>query len=695
MKNRNSLPTRTGLSSWTGCRRLALGFAFLAAVPWAGNDSWVSCAHGQTAEGRQVRSPSLFPQETQGYACIHHLPAMVEKWNQTEYGKLSQLGGMKKFWEEQRQEIESRLIDAGWQLHLRPQDIYDVTSGEVGIAWLERANPKKPFSVGVAMVVAGREAAASSLLEKIDSELKVKKATTKAVTVAGVTATLYSIPRKANEGLPIETIFARVDDWLFAADETQTLEFMIQSHRSATTKSLVTSEVFQSAFEKLPAAGDQVDFEYFVRPLGFAKVMRAMGKPSGGPKTDLLKVLENQGFDAIAAAGGRVSLKKDNTFDLFHQGYVLAQQPLPQSVQILDFPNEAAIQLPSWAQSNLAGITSVAWNFKEAFWKVEGIVNEFANDKKTFKNVINGIQTDPLGPQVDINKDVMPYLTNEIYSFSDCKQPITPDSKRSLIAIRLKETGKLSKIINRVMSEEGAEPIDFQGVRIWNKSNEPSHDLELDLEEFDIASKSKKKKEAKAEKEAEPTEPWLNQWSVAIYQDFFLFSSHSELIQEVVSHPQKEASLQKLDNEPDYKRAIATIERLAQGRPNCIWQVDRVEKSFEMQYELFRQDKLPQSRSMMASLADRLLRPKQSEKNETQKVKGDLLPAFSEVKGFLMPSGMVVQSESTGWRIQSFVLSKEQPETERDGSSALTADRSETVATSSDAPASAGASKIR
>ncbi|MFO0923064.1 MAG: hypothetical protein U0905_11325 [Pirellulales bacterium] len=50
--------------------------------------------------------------------------------------------------------------------------------------------------------------------------------------------------------------------------------------------------------------------------------------------------------------------------------------------------------------------------------------------RNTFKYVIEGIQADPLGPQIDIRNEIMPNLTNQIYAASDCIEPITPDSKR-------------------------------------------------------------------------------------------------------------------------------------------------------------------------------------------------------------------------------------------------------------------------
>ena len=102
----------------------------------------------------------------------------------------------------------------------------------------------------------------------------------------------------------------------------------------------------------------------------------------------------------------------------------MSQPPLPISVQILDFPNQSAQVVPAWAGANLSTFLSVAWNVKEAFWKVEGLVNEVAGSKETFNSVIRGIQEDPAGPQIDI-KNRCHALFDE-RDFFDQRLPLNP-----------------------------------------------------------------------------------------------------------------------------------------------------------------------------------------------------------------------------------------------------------------------------
>ncbi len=77
-----------------------------------------------------------------------------------------------------------------------------------------------------------------------------------------------------------------------------------------------------------------------------------------------------------------------------------------------------------------------------------------------------------------------------------------------------------------------------------------------------------------------------------------------------------------------------------------------------MQYELFRQDKLTQSQSMLATILDRILRPKDELRNVNQRVKGDRLPPYEVVREYFMPGASRVETHPDGWSFEGFILAK-------------------------------------
>ncbi len=116
--------------------------------------------------------------------------------------------------------------------------------------------------------------------------------------------------------------------------------------------------------------------------------------------------------------------------------------------------------------------------------------------------------------------------------------------------------------------EQDAVAIDFQGVRIWKKSNEVNQDLKLDLEEFESPRSSKRNKEVQEE---ERKDPWLNQWSIAIHQGLFpvLFSrrAHSRGGEQFESDRRTEAI--------GWRAGLSTSHgchsAVTKGKPSCIW----------------------------------------------------------------------------------------------------------------------------
>ncbi len=611
-----------------------------------------------------------FPDETQGFARIVDFPRFMERWDKTQLGKLGKHPRLKDFWQEQQKEIEGRFAEAGWQLNLKAEDISSVATGQTAVGWISKPQQtQKPYSVCLVVDVAGKQKEVEKLLEKVDTELKARKATSQKIDHQGKAITKYTLPRGAGQLMIRESLYAVVDDYLLAADDLASLQALIDAKMAGLNSSLAKSQLFQDVMKKIPMQAEQTDVEYFVRPIGLAKLLRSIsGKPIT-TQTDVLKVLDNQGFGKISAAVGRLRMA-DQGFDVFHEAFVKTELPLPESVQVLDFPNTAGTTIPSWVTPRAASFLAVAWNAKEAFWKVKSIVDELAGQKGVFDSVIEGIQTDPVGPQIDIKNQVLPFITSEIYSINEIVLPITPDSRRSLIAVRINDpNGVLAAVLERAMKNEpDASPEDFEDYRIWKvtREDDSNESLKIDNDFGGFGNKAGKSSKAK---EAED-EPLLSNWAITIFtgknrngdsEQFLMFASHAEMIKEAITASKKMDVVpteQLLEKEADVQRVLSHLFGNPELGPASVWQINRSDKAFRMQYELFRQDKLPQSKSMLATILDRILRPKDELKNVNQRVKGDKLPPYEVVQEFFMPGGSRIHTEPDGWSFQGFILGK-------------------------------------
>ncbi len=161
---------------------------------------------------------------------------------------------------------------------------------------------------------------------------------------------------------------------------------------------------------------------------------------------------------------------------------------------MLDFPNLANGKIPSWVTPKAASYLSTAWNAKDAFWKVKNLVDNVAGQPGVFDSVIEGIETDPVGPQIDIKNQVLPFITPEIYSVSEVVEPVTTESRRSLIGIRINDpNGKLAEALSRAMNNDpDASLEDFEEFRIWKVTREDDSDESLNVQtDFGFGDKKK------------------------------------------------------------------------------------------------------------------------------------------------------------------------------------------------------------
>ncbi|MFO0923063.1 MAG: hypothetical protein U0905_11320 [Pirellulales bacterium] len=112
-----------------------------------------------SASADAPHAAELLPASTQGLLRIHSLPKLTDRWNETQLGGLANVPGMAEFWEEQKQEIHSRLADAGWQLNMQPNDFVDIGTGQVAVknGSIAPAMPRNAFSIAVVIDIQGSE----------------------------------------------------------------------------------------------------------------------------------------------------------------------------------------------------------------------------------------------------------------------------------------------------------------------------------------------------------------------------------------------------------------------------------------------------------------------------------------------------------------------------------------------------------
>lgn len=594
----------------------------------------------------------LIPASAQAALWIPDGDRLAQQWERTQLYDLTRDAAVAPFFQEQRQEIEKRLVDAGWRLHIKPEDLGNCSNGQIALAWMEIPTvPLKPYAM---LLLADVDDPRNVLMGKVDQELTARKATKVNLTHKGVGIVKYSLPKRADSLLSEDSYYAKANEQFIATDDEAIIKSIIEKivGNEPNGKVLSQDPDFIAGREKALISG-QAQVEYFVRPLGFARVLRAIGgKRSKSHSTDVLAVLQNQGFGAIKCVCGEVALGLEK-LDIAHRGYVLADQPLPKAAAVLDFPNNVSHAIPNFISNKVSSLLATHWNAKVAFWKTEGLVDELAGTPGVFHEVIEGIKMDINGPRIDIRTEVLPHLTNDIYSISDNKPgQADVDSRRNLIAVRLNSpaaTAAMADVLDRAMKNEpDAELIEFQGQHIWKVVHRD------DEEVVDLAADFGGDFGAPAANPNQP-QPWLSNWAITVFDEYLMFASHADLITEAIQQAQS-TTQSPLLAEQDYERVKAAITQHFGSNNGSAWQIVRTSLAYRVPYELFREGKLMESQSMLASILDRLLQNETEMRIKEQKLSGSKLPPFNQISHFLQPSGLMVRSTPNGWEFGSVML---------------------------------------
>jgi hypothetical protein len=592
------------------------------------------------------RAVDMFPAETQAFVWMPSSKSFLDNWAETELGKLAADERLKEFWVSQQEEISNRFSNAGWQLSVKFDDLPEICSGQAAMGWISRPSiTAKPYSLGLVVDVAGRDSQVTTFLDRIQGEMDSKKATTESIAIDGLNVKHYVLPKLANDTKIRDSYYVLSKGQLLAADDLETIKDLVKAQSGVPTGALSQSDLYKNVQSKIERDEHPSEIEYFVQPIGFGKLLRSVSGKQAKSQVDILKLLEGQGFDRILCAAGSVQLNKTD-LDMHHQGFILREEELPVSVQILDFPNQEQLLPPSWISVNSAGVLGFSWNFSDAFPKFKGIVDAYIGDEQ-FDEILDGIKRDPNGPQIDIKQELLPYIGTEFYAINEVVEPITPESKRSLICIKLKDPdNKLTGVLNRYSkSEPGASTEDIGDYRIWKFSNEE--------EEEEIIEFNQVPGQGKEEEEEE--KPLLSEWAVSIVDGYFVFASNPETLTKVIANAQNKAIQGEFERLETVQAVRAMQKKLVNGNGFSFSEVDLADRSFEMQYELFRQGILPQSRSLLALVLERILK---TDKSKAQELQGNKLPPFEQVKQFFTPTGMVIRTEKDGWGIDGFILGK-------------------------------------
>lgn len=602
---------------------------------------------GFPALAQQTSYYQMLPESVQAVVWVRNAEDLGNRWNRTLLNDLATDPEMSKFFNDQQDSIQKKLIDAGWRLGVQPKDLVEYIKGQVAVAWLDKADARKPYSLALIADIENDPATTKKMLAEIDTQLSRNQIGKNQLNHRNQAITQYIMPKRPGQLLEETSYVSAFGGKFLVTDDLTLIQELMDKVAGVKVdgKTLADDVDFVESRKQLNNSVP-ANIEYFVRPLGFAKVVRDIGGKRARSGVDFIAVFKNQGFSAIKCVVGEVWLAEGDA-DICHRGFVLADKPLPKAAAVLDFPNEALKDVPKFVTTSASSYLSTKWNSQEAFWKIAPLVDEIAETKETFMSMINGLKKDINGPQVDIRTEILPLLTNDIVTVGDSeKGEVQLNSRRNMIALKVKDAPKAAKLVDRVMKKEPkAKVTDHKGIQVWEVFNDPS-DSSSDFSEY-----------ATDTEEVESDSEWLTQWSICMYEDWVLFSSHADMLREAID--QAKSGGPGLSDEVDYSQVKKAILQLSNEDP-CAWKINRNQLAYRVQYELFRQGKLQDSESMFASILHKIAdNNSELQKKPVPTINGNNLPDFEKVAKFLRPSGFKVVTTPKGWAFGGLMVGRE------------------------------------
>ena len=648
-------------------RRLMFSLFFLVGLSVC---STQSLGQDKAATEKYKLAIELLPDTVAGLVRIPNLPRFCEAWENTSLGKLLEDEAMQPFIEAQRQRAKNYLEAFDNKVGIRPEDLYNVASGELAISWLPFPNDKRrPFALCVIADVRGRAKEADAAIEKLDKDLQAANWIRKDTEHLGQTIRVYSTEPKPGQ-LKVEQIVITLDETrLIAADRDLVVTDLLDTIAGeAEGKPVVQLQEFQHVLKKssqailepVKSGGGTIAIEWFARPFQMARILRESFDVDRGNQVDIVKLLENQGFDAVKAAGGILALAGEK-YQLLHRGSILAPAVTDQpskyklAARMLQFENAPMAPIPAWVHSEAASFARLNPKFEEIFWASETLLNEAFGDD-IFKDIIEGIRDDEDGPQIDIAKNVLPNLDNELILVTDNTLPSQLNSERMLIAIRVSDAEAIGKAISKAMdAEPDATILDaVPGVDIWRVQRGGDEDaLDEDLfGDLDIGL---------GEEEIEKTPPLLDHWAIAMIDRgvnseaaYLMFSNDPDML---VAAAKRIRSKTKagLADEPEIKDLISSLSDLGCKSPSMD-RIVRTRLSMRAKYNLLREGKLKDSDSVLSSFYRRFLEDEEAESDEA--INATDLPPLSTIEKYLPNGGGFMETTKDGWSLTGFLLSQ-------------------------------------
>ncbi|MBL8828260.1 MAG: hypothetical protein JNM18_14865 [Planctomycetaceae bacterium] len=594
---------------------------------------------------------TLLPASTQAFVSVANYAELEAAFNRTSFGRLLNDPIMRPFRDDlQRQwnEKGSQLKDA---IGVSLQDLETLATGEIGVALVKNGQglARTAAIVDVTQNLPG----AQELLAKVDAHLVQKRgAMRRDLNHQGIALRVYDVPAAGPGKQPTQGVYFFIEGQLGITNDLTVAQDVINVATGQQPDTLAKVVGYQACMERSAKALQlPPQLAFWADPMGTATTIEASNAKRSKKGQNLLKILRNEGFDAVQGLGGHINFHVADqvaNYGVLYRIAVHAPGPYKRAMRMLVLPNGGDMTPPAFVSRQIGGYTAFNLDAINAFDNFGTLFDAmFGEGESIWGDVLDSLKNDPNGPRVDLRNDIIAHLQNHGVVLTDNTQPVGPHSQRRMFAVQAKDPTALAAAVDRLMrNDKSVKTHEVQGMRVYEIVPEAPDDLP-DVNVNNLSSKKPK---------AEPPP----HGGVAVAHGWLIVSSHWDFVRQVIERPN---AATPLATHSDYLAVTKALKQLLPSVPTSIEGFTDDNEVYLTTYEMFRQGRLSESSVPLAKALNGLLNDPEQGKTWKQ-LDGTKLPEFGAIRKYLGIGGGNLTSEPTGWFHLGFSIDPDAPQAE-------------------------------
>jgi hypothetical protein len=421
------------------------------------------------APSRAAAPPEkVLPDSAVVFLKINNAAGFREAFKQTQIGQMIADPALQPL----KDDIKAKTADTNAKLKQKVgvtiRELLQIPQGTVSLAILPKDDANAPITVALTADAGKNAAALADVLARATAEgekqgSKVSKETLKNLTLHVVQPPK---PKDAKETDPPPPPLAWTQDGtvFVITTDVDVLKDLV-GHSDGRDASLSATVNFAAAQKKL--GSDAHAFWY----VDVAKLIDLVGKAGARGKNagriqDFKGMAQLLGVNGLKAIAGTFTMNH-GSFDSEAKTFILAPAPLAGLLKLFPMP-KTNLRPEPWVPKSVASYQSFSWNLDEAYVALNDLANQFQ------PGVLNVLEQQLVGPNggepLSFKKDIFDPLGKRITVIGDFKKPITEDSQRMLVGVRLKNATGFQNTLAKLIALAGGAPKkrDFQGTTIYD-----------------------------------------------------------------------------------------------------------------------------------------------------------------------------------------------------------------------------------